>query len=329
MSLSDGVVGIGRFSVGSSHPFTGIVVGDAVVRAADVPGDGASSLEDLLGEWNEYWPALRRRVDTLIASPDHLASLSHELDELRTLPPVIHPQIFQAGANYRKHVVDLVASQRALEEPNTSVEEIARQTGHDLDARARNGRPYLFSGLPSALCGAYDDVILPTYSEEADWEIELGVFFGTAGRNIPPEDANRLIAGYTIANDLTLRDLVRRADAPSLGPDWLRSKNPPTFLPLGPVIVPREYVTTPMDLRITLTLNGLAMQDESTSDMLFGIEQLVAYASTLVQILPGDILLTGSPAGNGAPKGRFLREGDVMVASISGLGLQRNRCTNT
>lgn len=134
------------------------------------------------------------------------------------------------------------------------------------------------------------------------------------------------VAGYTIANDLTTRDLVRRTDLGAIGTDWMRSKNAPTFLPLGPWIVPAPFVADPMNLRIVLKLNGNVMQDESTSDMIFGVAQLVSYASSIVELRPSDLLLTGSPAGNGTHYNRFLRPGDVMDAEITGLGRQLNRC---
>ncbi len=118
------------------------------------------------------------------------------------------------------------------------------------------------------------------------------------------------VAGYTIANDLTTRDLVLRKDMPAFGADWFRSKNAPGFLPLGPYLVPSMFVPDPMDLRITLDLNGQPMQDGSTADMIFDVATLVSAASWIAPLQPGDILLTGSPAGNGTHWGRLLRPGE-------------------
>ena len=133
------------------------------------------------------------------------------------------------------------------------------------------------------------------------------------------------IAGYTIANDLSTRDLIYRPDLKAIGTDWLRAKNAPTFLPLGPWIVPAQFVD-PSDLRITLRHNGDVMQDESTTDMIFGVERLRDYAHERMRLFTGDLLLTGSPAGNGMHWNRFLQEGDVVESTITGLGVQRNRC---
>lgn len=107
---------------------------------------------------------------------------------------------------------------------------------------------------------------------------------------------------------------------------WLRSKKAPGFTPLGPWTVPAESIADPSDPRVTLNLNGQIMQDESTKGMLFSIARLVSYISQTSQLLPGDLVLTGSPAGNGIHCGRLLRDGDVMEASITGLGVQRTRC---
>jgi 2-keto-4-pentenoate hydratase/2-oxohepta-3-ene-1,7-dioic acid hydratase in catechol pathway len=111
-----------------------------------------------------------------------------------------------------------------------------------------------------------------------------------------------------------------------LGTDWLRSKSPPSFMPFGPVLVPACFVADPQDLRLTLKLNGQTMQDESSADMLFGVARQIEYLSRHVQLWPGDLIATGSPAGNGTHYQRYLRHGDVVDSTIEGLGAQRNRC---
>jgi 2-keto-4-pentenoate hydratase/2-oxohepta-3-ene-1,7-dioic acid hydratase in catechol pathway len=145
-------------------------------------------------------------------------------------------------------------------------------------------------------------------------------------RRVPRRDALSYVAGYTIVNDITARDRVFRPDLPGIGTDWLAAKNAPTFLPAGPWLVPAAFAGDPMKLRITLSLNGEVMQDESTADMIFDVARLIEHTSSIATMLPGDLLLTGSPAGNGASRGRFLRPGDVMEGAITGLGRQRNRC---
>ena len=148
----------------------------------------------------------------------------------------------------------------------------------------------------------------------------------TIARRVPAARALDYVAGFTIGNDLTGREMLRRPDMPSMGHDWLAGNCAPTFLTLGPYIVPARFVGDPQRRQITLRLNGEVMQDESTADMIFPVARLIEWASTHVQLQPGDLLLTGSPSGNGTHYQRFLKPDDVIEGSITGLGVQRNRC---
>lgn len=141
---------------------------------------------------------------------------------------------------------------------------------------------------------------------------------GRRARRVSPENALDVVAGWIIVNDLALRERIFRTDIPALGADWLAAKNSPTFLPTGPVLVPRATLADLGDLWLTLRLNGEVMQDESTKDMIFDVARLVAYCSTVATVPPGDLVLTGSPAGNGLPRGRLLRAGDVLDSTITG-----------
>jgi 2,4-diketo-3-deoxy-L-fuconate hydrolase len=246
-----------------------------------------------------------------------------ELADVAVLAPVAPRQVIQAGANYRTHVMDLsVKHARA----GADLGQVRAETAAMMDRRAATGEPYFFLGLPTVIGGPYDDVVLPATSTQHDWELELAAVIGPGAFQVSPERALDHVAGYTIVNDLTTRDLVFRRDMPELGADWFRAKNSPGFLPTGPWVVPASAVGDPQDLRLTLTLNGEVMQDESTKDMLFGVAALVSAASQVVPLLPGDLVLTGSPAGNGLHHGRLLRAGDVMESTITGLGVQRTAC---
>jgi 2-keto-4-pentenoate hydratase/2-oxohepta-3-ene-1,7-dioic acid hydratase in catechol pathway len=247
------------------------------------------------------------------------------VEELRVCAPLAPIQVLQSGANYRAHVIDIILAEER-ERGNMTDEEARVMGARIMDERARSGEPYVFLGSPTAICGPYDPVELPAAGEQHDWELELAAVIGKPARNIPRERALEHVAGYTIANDLTTRDLVYRPDLQAIGTDWLRAKNAPTFLPTGPFIVPAAFVADPMDLTITLRLNGEVMQSASTEDMIFDVAALVSYVSRLVRLEPGDLLCTGSPAGNGMHHRRFLQAGDVIESEISGLGRQRNEC---
>jgi 2-keto-4-pentenoate hydratase/2-oxohepta-3-ene-1,7-dioic acid hydratase in catechol pathway len=134
------------------------------------------------------------------------------------------------------------------------------------------------------------------------------------------------VAGYAIANDVSARDLIPRTDYKLLGTDWLRARGQLGFLPLGPYFVPARCVADPYDLRIRLSVAGKLMQNETTADMMFDIVRQIEYISRYTPLLPGDVICTGSPAGNGTHYNRFLTDGDLMVGEIDGLGTQRINC---
>ncbi|MEV5614033.1 fumarylacetoacetate hydrolase family protein [Streptomyces sp. NPDC052225] len=299
--------------------FPALVTADAQVVDLRLAFENAQlTVRGLLEEWPSVLPRLRALAEDGTAGHGPLS-------EFRVHAPVEPRQVFQSGANYRQHVIDLHVAHRAPGDDRPQ-EERRAEAAELMDRRAAQDLPYVFIGLPSAVTGPYDDVVLPAWAEKPDWELELAAVIGRPAHRVPVGDALSHVAGYTIANDLTDRATVFRRDMPQIGTDWLRSKNAPGFTPLGPWIVPADSVPDPGDLRLLLKLNGETMQDESTKDMIFDVARMVSYASQTAQLLPGDLVLTGSPAGNGMHWGRLLRDGDVMEGSIAGLGAQRTRC---
>jgi 2-keto-4-pentenoate hydratase/2-oxohepta-3-ene-1,7-dioic acid hydratase in catechol pathway len=319
-----GPFALGTFSVPGQAAFPGLVAG-GLVRDLAADGDfalfaggGPLSTRSLLEHWDEALPRLQA------ATRSGQDSGWIPVDWLRTHAPVEPRQIFQSGANYRTHVIELaVAHEPAGGRP---AGQVRAEAAAMMDRRAATGEPYLFIGLPSSVTGPYDDVVLPSWCAQPDWELELAAVIGAPAWRVEPEAAMSHVAAYTIANDITARDQVFRHDMPAIGTDWLRGKNAPGFTPLGPYLVPAAFAGDPAGFRLTLALNGQVMQDESAKDMIFGVARLVSYASQVTTLLPGDLVLTGSPAGNGLAWGRVLRPGDVMEATISGLGAQRTRC---
>jgi 2-keto-4-pentenoate hydratase/2-oxohepta-3-ene-1,7-dioic acid hydratase in catechol pathway len=304
-------IALGRFANGGG-PFTGVVASGRVAPVADLlPHWTDSGIEGLLAGWDDHVAALRERV---AADP---AALRHDETTLRRLAPVTPRQLLGAGMNYRKHVIDLMVDSGI----NTRDEAAAI-----MDERARSGTPLVFAGLPSAICGPDDEIRLRADSDTSDWELELAAVIARTPRDVSRDEALDYVAGWTIVNDLTARNFVPRTDAGPVSVDWLRSKCAPTYKPTGPYVVPAACVGDPQDLRIILKLNGETMQDESTADMIFGAAALISYLSHEVTLLPGDLVMTGSPAGNGTHHNRFLRDGDQIEATITGLGVQRNRC---
>ncbi|MFD5362256.1 fumarylacetoacetate hydrolase family protein [Streptomyces tendae] len=318
-ALFAGPFALATLSAPEGPAFPALVTPDSqVIDLRTALGDAALTMRGVLEGWDAVLPQLTALADA--AGPVRGA-----LADFRVHAPVEPRQVFQSGANYRQHVIDLHVAHRAPGDERPEAQRRA-EAAEIMDRRAAEDLPYVFIGLPSAITGPYDDVVLPAWAEKPDWELELAAVIGRPAHQVSVEEALGHVAGYTIANDLTDRATVFRRDMPQIGTDWLRSKNAPGFTPLGPWIVPTASIANPGDLRLTLKLNGETMQDESTKDMIFDVARMVSYASQTARLLPGDLVLTGSPAGNGMHWGRLLRDGDVMDAAITGLGAQRTRC---
>lgn len=207
--------------------------------------------------------------------------------------PVARPQkILCLGRNYREHA----------EEWGAQVPE----------------EPIVFAKLPSTLLPHEGTILIPDDVGSIEHEIELAVVIGKQGRRIEREEAWDYVAGYTIANDVTARDLQLR-DFEKCWP-WLRSKSFDTFCPIGPYVVPREALGEPPDLQMELRVNGEIRQRARTTEMVYDIPTILAHVSRWATLHPGDIILTGTPAGTGP-----IEPGDVIEAEIEGIGVLRNR----
>lgn len=285
-------IGFARVRTGDALR-TGVVVADRFIglRAFGWPDDLAVS--GLFADWPAVLAYIRSELT------HHRGSLladAADVESLSFAAPIEPGQIVQVAQNYADH---------------------ARELGEQLPSR-----PFFFLGLPSAISGANDDVVLPVDGMH-DWEIELGVVVGARTFAVDAATAASHIAGYLIANDITTRDALRRTDIART--DYIAAKNRPTFLPLGPYVVPADQVRTD-DLGLRLRVNEELRQDGSCRDMVFSPPDLVSILSRTALLLPGDLVLTGTPAGTGHATQRYLHPGDVIDAEVDGLGRQRNRC---
>ncbi|MGO1629721.1 MAG: fumarylacetoacetate hydrolase family protein [Microbacterium sp.] len=293
----------------------GLAAGDRI-RPLDADDLGAEDLNAFLAEGEAGW----ERIGALVDADGPWRPLA----DVVLTAPVEPRQVLQTGANYRQHVIELVASGLSTNTDATP-EEARERAAQLMDDRAANGEPYFFIGLPTCVVGDDVPLTLPASSETHDWEVELAIVIGREAFRVSRDDAADHIAGYTIVNDISTREFTFRKDMKEIGSDWYRSKNSPGFLPTGPFLVPAQLIDG-ANAHVRLDLNGETMQDASTSDLLFDIPALISAASQTHPLLPGDLLLTGSPAGNGQHWKRFLRDGDVMTGSIAGLGTQVVRC---
>jgi acylpyruvate hydrolase len=180
--------------------------------------------------------------------------------------------------------------------------------------------PTLFAKFADTLCGPYDDIVIDERSEKVDWEAELAVVVGSRISRSGVEEARKAIAGYTIANDVSLRDWQRRT------PQWLQGKAFDATTPVGPVLVTPDEIDPVAGLRISCAVNDETVQDGNTSTLVFGAAELISYVSQFTILRPGDIVLTGTPGGVGAAGNppRFLSDGDVLTTSVEGIGSLKN-----
>jgi 2-keto-4-pentenoate hydratase/2-oxohepta-3-ene-1,7-dioic acid hydratase in catechol pathway len=282
------------------------------------------SLLALLSDWETNFQALA----ILCASfPDELARASVPIEELHTHAPIDPPrQIFCTIANYRSHIVETIVDNGAPPHTDGMDAEARRQYAFKVIEERLQGSPYVCFKPPSTVIGPTDALEIPRHARRVDWELELAAVVGRVTRRVSRSDAMTCIAGYTLANDITARDQVRRTDVPSMGTDWLQSKSAPGFLPLGPYLVPAAFLPDPYAVRLNLSLNDRHVQDGRVSDMLFDIATQIEYISQHVRLLPGDIICTGTPAGCGTHYNRYLQPGDVIHASAPQLGGQHTAC---
>ena len=313
---------VGTFVLDDGAPFPGLVVGDDVLDLRPAFGDNATTAT-LLADWDV---SLERMA--ALAADGSAATMP--LATVRALSPVQPTgQVLCAGANYEQHTFEMtfviLRDEAARDGRTVEDDDLRTQARSVIESQREHGRPFMFLATAGALCGASDDVVLWGPGVQHDWELELAVVIGRKAHWISPDEAMDVIAGYTISNDISTRDVMFR---PNFGlSDFATSKNRPTFFPTGPYLVPRRFVPDYRDLRISLSVNGETMQDARAGDMMRSVESLVSYASELVELLPGDLVLTGSPGGNaGIHGGRWLRPGDVVVSEITGLGRQENHC---
>ncbi|XP_074784660.1 oxaloacetate tautomerase fahd2, mitochondrial-like [Athene noctua] len=195
---------------------------------------------------------------------------------------------------------------------------------HCLEQDLRSPRePIIFSKFPSAIVGPFDDIVHPEESSEVDWEVELAAVIGKKGRHIEESSALDHVVGFTVANDVSARDWQTRRN----GRQWLLGKTFDTFCPLGPALVTKEAMADVHNLRIRCSVNGQLMQDSSTNQLIFPLPKLIAWISRFVTLVPGDILLTGTPAGVGLFRKPpvFLKRGDEVQCEIEELGTICNK----
>jgi 2-keto-4-pentenoate hydratase/2-oxohepta-3-ene-1,7-dioic acid hydratase in catechol pathway len=243
----------------------------------------------------DNWAQSQEALD--VAS--HKLAAADRVDPVRRLAPLLYPgKILCAGANYFDHLAEMGMP----------------------GAKKEEQRLFFFMKPPrNAVVGEGDTVHKPIGTEKFDWEIELAAVIGRRARNVSPESALEYVAGWTVAIDFSARD-HNRAPETFYKLDWVAGKANDTCCPLGPRIVPAAASFDPQNVSLRLSVNGELKQDGRSNDMIFSVAEQIATASRIMTLDPGDLLLTGTPAGVGVPKGTFLSVGDRVDAEIGGIG---------
>jgi 2-keto-4-pentenoate hydratase/2-oxohepta-3-ene-1,7-dioic acid hydratase in catechol pathway len=287
----------------------GVLLGDTVYDAAKITGVVAhSSVLSMLEDWSRVRRLLARASKQIESGKAR--SRGVPLKRVRLLAPVLYPgAIYCAGANYTDHMAEMARAQGQT--PGPTMKELGEKPWHFVKTSR------------SSVVGPGARVKLPAYSQMVDWEVELAAVIGKVARDVPAERALEYVAGYTIANDLSARDVMRRDKNPATSPfhyDWLSQKCFDGSCPLGPWIVPADEVPDPQNLGLKLWVNERLMQDSNTCKMIFDTAEQIAMLSSRVTLQPGDLVLTGTPAGVGVPRRVFLKPGDTVKLWIDGIG---------
>ena len=280
-----------------------------VVRDDDPPQIAALRADGVIVEVPELkaWPSATALLDDWAAAGQRLRGVEVQtavpIEDARIVTPLTYPRkVVCAGVNYRRHILEMGA-----------------------EVPGEDWTPFFFLKPPTTtVIGPYDPIAISADPAlRMDWEAELCVVVGLGGRDIPVESALGHVAGYCVANDVSARGLHRRerVPAPAFSYDWFASKSQDASLPIGPGITPSWFVPDPQALQIRLWVNDQLHQDESTADMICSVAELLAAASRIVTLEPGDLIPTGTPSGVGAGRGLSLRPGDVVRTEIAGLGV--------
>jgi len=290
----------------------GLVVDKTVFDVAAATGHPSYvTMLDLLRDWDAACGRLHDAATTAVAK-----SGGRPLSGIKLLAPVPAPAgIFCAGANFSDHMMEMAQVQNLEPEP---------------DPHSLGLKPWHFIKATHCLAAPDSTVTLPAYSKMVDWEAELTAVIGRPARHVSIENALGHVAGYTVANDLSARDFTKRphiADDSPFKYDWLSQKCFEDACPLGPWIVPADDIPDPQNVGIKLWVNDVIKQDSHTSKMIFTLAEQISQLSTRVTLRPGDLILTGTPAGVGLARKEFLQPGDVVKAWIEGVGTLVNTCT--
>ncbi len=292
-------------------PRAGLVIGEEVFDAARLTGKAAyATVGGILADWKTAEGALKKAA----AGAAESRAKRQPLAKTKLLAPVPFPStVFCAGANYVDHAAAM-AKKQGMPEP--------------ADPHEQGLKPWFFIKAARTIADPGAAIKAAHYAKELDWEIELAAVIGRPAKDVPKEKALNYVAGYTASNDFSARDRGRRPGVEATSffkMDWTKHKSFDGSCPLGPWIVPASDIADPQTLGLKLWVNGALKQDSNTGKMLFTLAEQIEQLSINMTLHPGDLILTGTPAGTGAESGEFLEAGDVVRVWIEDIGEFSNK----
>lgn len=339
---SDQPFKLGTFERGDV-PFVGVVLDDSLVidlAAADAAVGSAldrqappSDMKQLIAGYEDGYRDRIREIVGAVTAATTRPEYVHGLAEVRILPPIMYPtNMVNTALNYTEHALEMAGLNSGPPALTAGAPPPGYATPTTVSAPGiwerspTDGRwnPYMFLKSSSSVIANGEAVVLPVGRDRIDSECELGAVIGRTASRVPLAEANDHIFGYTI--ELDVSDRGGRGDE-RYGSDWLIGKSHDTFGPMGPFIVPKEFVPDPRNLSVRYEINGALFQEANTSLMIHDVFEQVVYASNILTLRPGDVIATGSPAGVGSARNPpvFLKPGDLSVCTYEGVGTLTNR----
>jgi 2-keto-4-pentenoate hydratase/2-oxohepta-3-ene-1,7-dioic acid hydratase in catechol pathway len=287
----------------------GMVVGDNVFDIAALTGNPAyATILGVLADWPASDARLRR------AAQGSASVGGMPIAQVKLLAPIPHPgAIYCAGSNYADHALEMSRLHNRPVEP---------------DPHTQGLKPWHFIKVSHAVANPGDTIDISAASKTMDWEVELAAVIGRPAKNVSIEKALDYVAGYTICNDLSARDMGRRpaiSDTSPFKADWVAHKNFDGSCPMGPWIVPASDIGDPHNLGMKLWVNDVIKQDSNSGQMIFNTNEQIAQLSSRITLHPGDVIMTGTPAGVGAARKEFLKAGDTVKLWIEKIGTLTNK----
>lgn len=314
----------------ANHVYVGLVLDDRLVvdiSQANEEIGGArppipSFMRGVINRYDALRPRLGEIADAAASSGTSVAYV-RDVGSVKILAPITPSVIYNAASNYSLHAAEMARRAAGGAEPAAvpapdPIPGIWERTPGDT-----RQNPYIFLKAGSTIIADGEEIRIPPQRGELDWECELAVVIGQPATRVSPADASDYIFGYTLENDVS--DRGGRGDG-RMGSDWFLQKNHDTFAPLGPFIVPKEFVEDPQALKQTLMLSGQLMQDSNTANMTHDIYEMLSYVSNILTLTPGDIYAMGSPSGVGTARETpvYMKAGDTAVCTIESIGTLTN-----